>query len=106
MNSNNQTLYALEEVIHLRPKDAVGYINRGNSYWRQSDYEKAIADYGKAIELDPENTESTWLGQKTCYIIGDFDKAIADYDEAIRLDPKHVNAYHWRGLRLRCKRGV
>ena len=77
-----------------------------NDYWRQDEFGKAIADYGKAIELSPENTEIYMHRGETYYIIGDFDRAIADYDEAIRLDSGHVNAYRWRGSAYDVKGGV
>ncbi|MBL1210542.1 MAG: tetratricopeptide repeat protein [Geminocystis sp. GBBB08] len=46
--------------------DANTYFNRGNYYLNRKEYEKAIADFNKAIELDPnykfhifqENTEA------------------------------------------------
>jgi tetratricopeptide (TPR) repeat protein len=32
---------------------AIAGVNRGNAYYRKRDYDRAIADYTKAIELDP-----------------------------------------------------
>ncbi|MEQ9239110.1 tetratricopeptide repeat protein [Coleofasciculus sp. E2-BRE-01] len=36
-------------------KCRTAYINRGLAYYYQGDYEKAIADYTSALELDPYN---------------------------------------------------
>src|SRR5229473_4082095 len=33
---------------------AVAYDSRGVAYWRKRDYDQAIANYDKAIELDPK----------------------------------------------------
>jgi len=62
--------------------------------------DKAIADYTKAIELNPKlagaylNRGLTWA-QK-----GELDKAIADYTKAIELNPKFALTYANLGLLL------
>ena len=61
-------------------------------------YDKAIADYGEAIRLEPKfawasnNRGLAWSAK------GVYDKAIADYGEAIRLEPKFAWASNNRGL--------
>jgi tetratricopeptide (TPR) repeat protein len=71
---------------------AVAYYRRGNAYGKKGDLDRAIADYDKAIELDPKyvmayNNRGIAYGKK-----GDFDSAIADLNKAIELDPKYVKA--------------
>ncbi len=71
---------------------------RGKAWLDKKEYEKAIADYSEAIQLDPKlavawnNRGVAWLGKN------EYDKAIADYTEAIRLDPKLAVAWNNRGL--------
>jgi len=38
----------------LKPKYANAYNNRGMTYYKQKAYDKAIADFTKAIELNPD----------------------------------------------------
>ena len=47
----------LKNALQIDPKDAVAFFKLGNVYERQKDYSKAFANYSKAEELDPENTE-------------------------------------------------
>lgn len=63
----------------------------------QSSSEQGIADYSKAIELDP--TQANFCGHRgnACRGIGDLDQAIADFDEAIRRSPSDVQLYNNRG---------
>jgi lipoprotein NlpI len=76
---------------------ASAYNNRGIAYGRKRDFDRAIADYNEAINLDPKHV-SAYNNRGVAYDRkGDFDRAIADYNETINLDPKYVSAYNNRG---------
>jgi tetratricopeptide (TPR) repeat protein len=45
-------------VIELNPKNAHAYTNRGNAYGSKGDNDRAIADYHRALQLDPSIEES------------------------------------------------
>ena len=77
---------------------AVAYTNRGNAYLGKKDYDRAIADYNKAIELEPK-LAAAYANRGLAYgAKGDIDGAIADLDKAIDLNPKLAHAYANRGL--------
>jgi tetratricopeptide (TPR) repeat protein len=81
---------------NFRPGAA--YIDRGRIYLQQDDYDRAIADFTKAAELDPEGA-SAYNHRGVAYAGKlDFDSAIADFDKAIQLDPLLNNAHYNRGL--------
>ena len=62
------------------------------------EYGKAIADYNRAIELDP-NRAAAYYNRGCAYgEIGAYDKALADYNKAIELNPNDSLAYYNRGL--------
>jgi len=42
-----------DEAIRLNTKDVEAYIRRSFAYYNKGDLDRAIADYDKAIELDP-----------------------------------------------------
>ena len=44
----------LKKAIDLNPQDAEAYYNRGLAYDELSNYNQAIKDYTKVIELDPQ----------------------------------------------------
>ena len=66
------------------------YYNRGNAYADKGDYDRAIENYTRAIELNSKNR-----GHRIVY---DVNKAIKDYTKAIELSPKNADTYHCRGL--------
>jgi tetratricopeptide (TPR) repeat protein len=74
---------------------AVAYRDRGIYSAAQGEYDRAIADYGSAIALDPEDAVAHHKRGLAYAAQGRHALAIEDYDEAIRLDPgdadTHVN---------------
>ena len=60
---------------------------RGQSKKAKGDLEGAIADFSRAIELNP-NAEDPLLARGFAWVSkGDFEAALADFDRAIVLDP-------------------
>lgn len=65
-----------------------------------------MADYSKAIELDPKFTDAyNGKGMNMFKFIGNvlkamkrYDEALEDYSKAIAIDPKFVNAYNGKGI--------
>jgi Flp pilus assembly protein TadD len=86
------------QEIALSPKSAERYNTRGVAYYLKQDYDAAIADYGKAISLDPKGKPNFYANRGGAYAgKGLFDPAIIDFDQAIAMDPKDFLAYSGRG---------
>ena len=65
---------------------------------RQTEYEKSIGHYTKAVDLKPDFAEA-YNNRGAAYSDkGDFDSAIEDYTKAIELKPDDIGAYYNRGL--------
>jgi tetratricopeptide (TPR) repeat protein len=61
------------------------------------EYEQAIADFDRAIVLDPDYAKP-YNNQGVAYRnLGDYERALTDYDRAIALDPDYGSAYRNRG---------
>jgi len=72
------------------------YYDRGVAYLQQGLYDQSIADFTKAIELNP-HVMYTYIYRGIAYgKKGLYDQAIADYTKAIELHPD-PNAYSGRG---------
>jgi tetratricopeptide (TPR) repeat protein len=84
------------ELIRLLP-NGFAFADRGLVYLDRQEYDRAIVDLTKAIELDPRWTSAyKWRGTAYFYT-GRNDRAIADFDTAIRLDPTSGELYWRRG---------
>lgn len=72
---------------------AIVYINRGSAYAELKKYDKAIADYDKAVEFDPKNFNAYANRGDVYYALKRYDKVIADYGKVAELTPKYHGAY-------------
>ena len=80
--------------------EAISYNNRGEVYRQQGESENAIADFNKAIELDPTDAIA-YSDRGVVYFAQDeFEKAITDFTKAIELDPADAVNYYYRGVTL------
>ena len=74
------------------------YLNRGISKANLQDYTGAIADYTKAIEIDP-NYALAYVNRGISKAnLQDYTGAIADFTKAIEIDPNYADAYGNRGV--------
>ena len=73
------------------------YYNRGYVKWQVGDYQSAIVDFNKAIELGFNSANAYYYRALGKNFLGQHDIAIPDYNEAIKLKQDFVEAYHGRG---------
>jgi tetratricopeptide (TPR) repeat protein len=71
-----------------KPADlALAYYNRGLSYAHKRDYEKAISDYTKAIELNGNDSNFHDARGEAYYNSGDLHAAVGDFSAALTINP-------------------
>ncbi|MFP6734318.1 MAG: tetratricopeptide repeat protein [Rhodospirillales bacterium] len=81
-----------------RRDKATTYNNRGIAYGRKGDLDRAIADYGEAIRLNPDYVSAYYNRGIRYRILREYDRAIADYNAVIRLKPDFAEALRNRGI--------
>ena len=73
------------------------YNNRGAAFNQKREYDRAVSEYTRAIDLNPQYARAFVNRGNNFYAIGSIDSALADYSEAIKIDPKYADAYTGRG---------
>lgn len=73
------------------------YNNSGLVYAEKGQYDLAIADYSKAISMDPTYAIAYNNRGAAYFEKGQYDLAMRDVNKAIELNPKYAEAYHNRG---------
>ena len=76
---------------------AIKFYNSGVKKYKQGDYQGALFDYNKSLEIDPLNLDAIDNRSAAKYQLGDYKGAIADADEALQIDPQHSVALNNRG---------
>ena len=90
-----------EKIVAADPKNYQVWVQLGNDYFDTDQAQNAVNAYGKALELEPgnPNTSNILTDQGVMYRkMGLFDKAIANFDKAAKLDPKHGQSLYNMGV--------
>jgi tetratricopeptide (TPR) repeat protein len=87
----------LDRGIGLYPKDSNLYAIRGRFYIERRDLGKALADFDKVVELEPDSDRG-YLGRAEAYSDRRFYNALAEYNKAIEVNPSNWLNYYRRGL--------
>jgi tetratricopeptide (TPR) repeat protein len=85
-------------AIQLNPNSFLPYYNRGTTYANKGDYNAAIIDLSRALQIDPNLAFLTLYKRGTaCAKKGDLERAIADFSQSIQIYPNNALAYYNRG---------
>ena len=82
------SIRACTTLIEQNPGNALAYYNRSVAYYDKGEYDRAIADFTKAIEIEPN--ANRYSARAVAYEKkSDNEQAIADYRRAQAKDPNH-----------------
>lgn len=100
LGKNGKMIKELKEAIAKNPNDAMMAKTLGNVYLGINDFDDAILQYNKAIELQEHphfynNRCSAWNEKK------EYDKALVDCNKALTIDPQYSSAFVNRGNTFR-----
>ncbi len=75
----------LDAAVDCEPEWPEAYSARGH-FWYDTyrDCDKALMDYDRAIELDPDNPEYNWLRSQVYRHVEDFERVVVELTEGLR----------------------
>lgn len=94
----DKALENYELAIKKDKKNPKGYSQRGRFYYKQRYYELAAADYKKAHQMAPDNTEYTLEWARNLWLMDYNAEAAAILDELILYHPRLTEARRIRAL--------
>jgi tetratricopeptide (TPR) repeat protein len=75
-------LAAGSDTMETDLNDAAAYFNRGNVYFDKGQYDQAISDYTKALEIDPKMV-AAYVSRGLAYKIkGQYEQGDSDFNKA------------------------
>ena len=94
-----EALEVIEDVVDqkIKSKTAI-HLFKGKSYREKEQWDEAIAEYNKALEINPKFAMAyndrgiayRWKGQ--------YDQAISDHNKALEINSRYAEAYNSRGV--------
>ncbi len=79
-------------------QSAADYVNAGIEKGKRDDFKGAIADFTRAIEIDPQDALAYYNRGLSKYNLGNHQGSIADYNKAIQIDPQFAPVYRNLGI--------
>jgi tetratricopeptide (TPR) repeat protein len=100
LGKQNEAVRDLTRVIEFGYPLTVAnaYSNRDAACFYLDEYEKALADTAKAIELTTKNCDTYCLRANIYTDLGEYDKALKECEKALDIDSNCANAYLCRGI--------
>jgi tetratricopeptide (TPR) repeat protein len=103
LNDLERARQHIEIALRLKQADPNSLRTRGRIFWKSREYELALADFSKSLELHP--TVWAYKDRANVYTsLGKSEEAFADWAAAEKIDPNNVYIYEERGgmyLKLR-----
>lgn len=96
--SNALRVNDLYNIAFKKGFNSNDYTNSGLIKSFSGAYNEALADYNKAIELDPKNSVAFNNRGYTFNVMEDYESAIVDFEEAISLEENFAYALNNRGF--------
>jgi tetratricopeptide (TPR) repeat protein len=82
----------------IDPKYAEAYYNRGVLYAQKGDFDRAIAEFTKALKFNAKDANS-YMNRGIAYAKkGKYDRAVKDYEKALEINPRQVFAHFNKAL--------
>jgi tetratricopeptide (TPR) repeat protein len=72
-------------------------MRRGNGYWLDKQFERALSDFDAAVRLNPKSAAALANRAGAFRETQQYDRAIADASESLKLDDKNARTYWVRG---------
>lgn len=90
-----EALQLANQAIASSPKEPKLYLARGYIHQYERRHQKAVDDFSKAIELEPDSMEAWQRRGEERFKLAQFKESVADFERVIQLQPQRA-PHHWQ----------
>jgi tetratricopeptide (TPR) repeat protein len=97
---NDKAFDLYTKAINLKPSEAKGYNQRGHLKFKMKDFNGAIEDYTKFIELSEENKKGDGYANRGRAKMesNKYDEALVDFNLALSYYPNDCYTFYFQGM--------
>jgi tetratricopeptide (TPR) repeat protein len=85
-------------ALRINPRSSEAYFGRAYYYQQVGEFQKALFDYRKVIDIDPTNDKSYYNVGIINFDAKRYDEAMRSWDICIQMNNQNIDAYYMRGL--------
>ena len=97
---NKEAIEVCNIALSINAESSAAYCNRGQAYYALHNYEQAILDYKKSLELHPLGAKVHKVHNsmgRALAALERYDEALSEYEIAIDMNPHHAKTYLNKG---------
>lgn len=79
-------------TMFMNEMKAFYYISKGDDFYKNKDFQKAIYNYNYALQLYPEHSKAQYNLGNIYVVYEDFYSAVTCYEKALSIRPDYINA--------------
>lgn len=91
----DEALQLANQAIASSPKEPKLYLARGYIHQYEQRHQKAVDDFSKTIELNPNSIEAWQRRGEERFKLAQFKESVADFERVIQLRPQRA-PHHWQ----------
>ncbi|MBT5708661.1 tetratricopeptide repeat protein [Verrucomicrobia bacterium] len=91
----DEALELARKAIGKEKNDPKLYLTRGYIFQYQREYQKAVDDFTKVVELDPSSVDAWQRRGEENFKLAKFKDSVADFEKVVTLQPQR-KPYHWQ----------
>ena len=91
----DEAMELADQAIAKEKNDPKLYLARGYIFQYERSYQKAVDDFSRAIELDPNSVDALQRRGEEHFKLAKFKESVADFERVVTLQPQR-RPYHWQ----------
>lgn len=89
----HEAIKVLDSFLVKHPDDAMTWLDRAVTKEMYYDYQGAINDYKKVVQLEPDAPDGYFLSALLEDKLGWYKQAMCNFTETVRCEPSNADAY-------------